>query len=154
MNLTGKGNFHSFWFAFPRRPPNALPASCCGTSNVTFFPSNHDFQTAVPQRALTQLASFRGVAPGLNRVLPHAVCCSWCHPCLFVALVLTFLNNVLLLIISQGPPVLVEFREYFPIRCTNAGFWAPFLVELLYLLWLPVSAEPPRIRAAAIRQVL
>ena len=56
---------------------------------------------------------------------------------------LTFLNNVLLLIIGQDPPVLVKPREYFPIHCMYAGFWAPFPAELLYLLLVPVSAEPP-----------
>ena len=34
-------------------------------------------------------------------------------------------DNVLLLIIGQGPPVLVKPHEYFAIRCTDAGFWSP-----------------------------
>ena len=43
----------------------------------------------------------------------------------FVALVLMFLYNLLLLIIGQGPPVLVKPCEYLSIHCTNAGFWGP-----------------------------
>ena len=73
---------------------------------------------------------------------------------LLVALALMFFDNVLLLIIGQGPPVLVEPREYFPICCMDAGFWGPFPVELLYLLWVPVSADPPRMQAAATRRVV
>ena len=73
---------------------------------------------------------------------------------LLVALALTFFDNVLLLIIGQGPPVLVRPREYFPIRCTDAGFWGPFSGGIVVFVVGTSISRSTMMQAAATRRVV
>ena len=128
MNLTSKGNFHSFWFALPRRPPNALPACI-----ILWHVKCHLLFLLVmifPLLCCNELRhdAFHFVELLLNRTnfFHTTFIVLGATRALLVALAFAFLDNMLFLIIGQGLPMLVKPCEDFSIRSTDARLWSPF----------------------------